>query len=572
MHRGHPARDVAPYRPDALRKSSRSHSDTPAAASSSLAPTKGRLQPTRVAKPLTITTRPYARGPNGRQSTTLTRTLGDTERRDERKVPDGEYDAFEYVPHRDVERPLGMPSDATPRKDGVRWVIVDRRETVPEYVVQRVGECPEGQAPVKRVDYRAIHEWVSAAEIERFEHRRFREGRDDDLFPVDPLLDTEKARKVKSGLMMAVETTPGHRKRKLDIAVEIPARGSPGKMGSEVAQLKKGIRGYTPSTPGTMTPTMQQMATLSMNGNGTKAPVNFYEPASSRTRFKTRMPIVAVPQKSTFRNTRSTRSNSARPEPGLRYPQTRGTTPTPASDAGSATPFYTPDATPAPETLFSKAAWEATDRWPSTRSQSRTSSKSPVRRVTHSSCHSTIAVKHSSFHSTIAVKPRPTPQPGPPPGPRQLPKPPARAVEEIQPSTAFTSLYAPRPPPIFQPRSPSPPIDIPDVPDFTDFEAELEQAANQQIKQEEEQRVEQEEEKRDEHEEEKAEEHENEYEISYIISHNDETGERYFQVAWLGYPPEESTWLTEDELADAPDVLREYLEKIGEDKWKKGRR
>lgn len=58
-----------------------------------------------------------------------------------------------------------------------------------------------------------------------------------------------------------------------------------------------------------------------------------------------------------------------------------------------------------------------------------------------------------------------------------------------------------------------------------------------------------------------------EYEISHIVLHDDTHGHgnRFYLVAWRGFPLEEATWLTERELGDAPDVLKAYLRSLSAD-------
>lgn len=49
-----------------------------------------------------------------------------------------------------------------------------------------------------------------------------------------------------------------------------------------------------------------------------------------------------------------------------------------------------------------------------------------------------------------------------------------------------------------------------------------------------------------------------EYEVSKILSHHDDNSVRYYRVAWLGFPEEESTYLTEEELGGARKLLKRY--------------
>jgi hypothetical protein len=48
--------------------------------------------------------------------------------------------------------------------------------------------------------------------------------------------------------------------------------------------------------------------------------------------------------------------------------------------------------------------------------------------------------------------------------------------------------------------------------------------------------------------------------VSHILKHKNYLGKRYFQVAWVGIPPENATWLSEDELEGAEDAIKEYFE------------
>jgi hypothetical protein len=62
-----------------------------------------------------------------------------------------------------------------------------------------------------------------------------------------------------------------------------------------------------------------------------------------------------------------------------------------------------------------------------------------------------------------------------------------------------------------------------------------------------------------EEEEDAAAEEEEVYEVSHIISHTDIRGVRCYLVAWVGYHEDEATWLTEEELEGAKDILNVYL-------------
>jgi hypothetical protein len=55
---------------------------------------------------------------------------------------------------------------------------------------------------------------------------------------------------------------------------------------------------------------------------------------------------------------------------------------------------------------------------------------------------------------------------------------------------------------------------------------------------------------------------EEEYEISHVISHDDSTGTRFYLVGWVGYSDAEATWLSEDELQGAQEVLGVYLDNL----------
>lgn len=66
----------------------------------------------------------------------------------------------------------------------------------------------------------------------------------------------------------------------------------------------------------------------------------------------------------------------------------------------------------------------------------------------------------------------------------------------------------------------------------------------------------------EEEEEVEAEEDEPEYEVSRIISHHDNENGRYYKVAWVGFPEEESTYLTEAELGGARELLEKYKKMV----------
>jgi hypothetical protein len=51
------------------------------------------------------------------------------------------------------------------------------------------------------------------------------------------------------------------------------------------------------------------------------------------------------------------------------------------------------------------------------------------------------------------------------------------------------------------------------------------------------------------------------YEVSRILTHDYVDTVRYYQVSWAGFPETEEnlTWLTEEELQGAPQILKRYL-------------
>jgi hypothetical protein len=73
--------------------------------------------------------------------------------------------------------------------------------------------------------------------------------------------------------------------------------------------------------------------------------------------------------------------------------------------------------------------------------------------------------------------------------------------------------------------------------------------------------------------EDEGEDDEPEYEVSKILSHHDNEFGRYYRVAWKGFPDEESTYLTEEELGGARKLLKKYkkrlrkMEKGGSQDW-----
>ncbi|KAF9981399.1 hypothetical protein BGZ75_007348 [Mortierella antarctica] len=58
--------------------------------------------------------------------------------------------------------------------------------------------------------------------------------------------------------------------------------------------------------------------------------------------------------------------------------------------------------------------------------------------------------------------------------------------------------------------------------------------------------------------------YEEEYEVQEIVAHRWlPDGTIQFLVNWVGYPTSANTWQTEDDLANAPDRIREYKEARG---------
>ena len=54
-----------------------------------------------------------------------------------------------------------------------------------------------------------------------------------------------------------------------------------------------------------------------------------------------------------------------------------------------------------------------------------------------------------------------------------------------------------------------------------------------------------------------------EYEIERIVAHRDQRGRaREYLVRWVGHDSSEDLWLTELDLQNAPDVLRQYKAKL----------
>jgi hypothetical protein len=57
---------------------------------------------------------------------------------------------------------------------------------------------------------------------------------------------------------------------------------------------------------------------------------------------------------------------------------------------------------------------------------------------------------------------------------------------------------------------------------------------------------------------------EEEYEVEAIIQHKGKTkSRRRFFVSWKGWPASENSWMTAKELANAPDMLQDYLTRKG---------
>ena len=53
-----------------------------------------------------------------------------------------------------------------------------------------------------------------------------------------------------------------------------------------------------------------------------------------------------------------------------------------------------------------------------------------------------------------------------------------------------------------------------------------------------------------------------EYEVESIARHRGEGARRRYLVIWKGYPLHEASWEPEQNLANAPEVLAEYLQHI----------
>ena len=61
-----------------------------------------------------------------------------------------------------------------------------------------------------------------------------------------------------------------------------------------------------------------------------------------------------------------------------------------------------------------------------------------------------------------------------------------------------------------------------------------------------------------------------EYEVEGILWHQGKGARRRYSVLWKGYPLHEATWEPESHLADAPNVLEEYLRHVSA--WNRERR
>ena len=62
-----------------------------------------------------------------------------------------------------------------------------------------------------------------------------------------------------------------------------------------------------------------------------------------------------------------------------------------------------------------------------------------------------------------------------------------------------------------------------------------------------------------------------EYEVEKIVRHKGKGARRLYQVLWKGFPITEASWAPESHLANAPQVLEEYLHRVAaEDKlWRR---
>ena len=62
-----------------------------------------------------------------------------------------------------------------------------------------------------------------------------------------------------------------------------------------------------------------------------------------------------------------------------------------------------------------------------------------------------------------------------------------------------------------------------------------------------------------------GEEGEEEFEVEAIIRHRGVKSKRQYLVVWKGYPLHESTWLPEEALVNAQEILADYLRKAREE-------
>ena len=62
-----------------------------------------------------------------------------------------------------------------------------------------------------------------------------------------------------------------------------------------------------------------------------------------------------------------------------------------------------------------------------------------------------------------------------------------------------------------------------------------------------------------------------EYEVEAILRHKGKGARRLYQVLWKGFPITEASWEPESHLANAPQVMEEYLRRVAiEDKpWRR---
>ena len=63
-----------------------------------------------------------------------------------------------------------------------------------------------------------------------------------------------------------------------------------------------------------------------------------------------------------------------------------------------------------------------------------------------------------------------------------------------------------------------------------------------------------------------------EYEVEAILRHKGKGARRLYQVLWKGFPITKASWEPESHLANAPQVLEEYLRRVAvEDKPRRRR-